>query len=219
MKRIPIIITAVIIFVSIMTKTTVATSEADIIHIDRKGRTLYVLKHDRIIYRTHCGTGKGGLKTKKNMSDLITPTGDFKVDLILYKKSKYNAVSKNNIDKYKHSKKYGKFIISTGGLNILLENMNSIDFDKNGIPDYAYGTGYIGLNSDMAITGPKMKAYNNVPYWFSIAIHGTPNKDNIGKANSGGCIHLSEKDLSYLIETDIVKIGTKVIISDLPPKI
>ncbi|NJQ98763.1 MAG: L,D-transpeptidase [Hydrococcus sp. CSU_1_8] len=55
----------------------------------------------------------------------------------------------------------------------------------------------------------------NTPYWFSIALHGTPTeKTDIGAANSGGCIHVQQQVLKKLVEEGIVKIGTPVIIAD-----
>lgn len=215
------IVIAIIIFIFIVTTVEVVAihSEVNTIHIDRKHHKFYVLNDNKVIYQSECGTGKGGLKTKKRMSDLVTPTGEFVVDLILYKNSSFNTVSKSNINKYRKSKDYFDLVSSTDGLSELFKNMNNIDFDKNGKADQAYGVGYIGLNSNNSVTGPKMRMYGSVPYWFSIAMHGTPNKDNIGKANSGGCVHLSEKDLSYLIENGVVKIGTKIFISDASPKV
>ena len=176
---------------------------ANMLHVDRKGHKFYVLDDDgKIIYQAPAGIGRGGLKKKKRMSDQVTPTGNFKVDLILHKNPKWNAISENNKELYK------------GGLKTLFDNMNGIDFDRNGKSDGAYGTAYIGLDSKDAVTGPKLSQYGKTPYWYSIAIHGTPSPSNIGKSNSGGCVHLSEKDLNHLIEKKIVQIGTPVTISD-----
>jgi lipoprotein-anchoring transpeptidase ErfK/SrfK len=58
-------------------------------------------------------------------------------------------------------------------------------------------------------------AEGNTPYWFSIALHGTPNESSdIGKANSGGCIHVEQNVLKKLVEEGAIEIGTRVIITD-----
>lgn len=190
------------------------------LYIDRSGKELYVLKPDgSVLWKKPCGIGRGGLKQKRNMADSVTPTGQFKIDIILYEKADFNAVSDRIIDKYKQKKKYHGLVSNKEGLSKLFRNMNRIDFNRDGKSDKAYGIAYIGLDSDNAITGPKLKPYHNGPqYWFSIALHGTPNESNVGKARSGGCVHVNKADLTRLIEEGIVKIGTKVTIADNPPK-
>ena len=186
--------------------------------IDRKVRTFYVLNDkNKIIRQFPCGIGKGGLKKKKNMSDMITPMGDFVVDIILYKDKQYANIA-DSAQKRFGSGEYKDFVKDKEGLSKLFENMNSIDFDKNGIPDSAYGIAYIGLDSKNAVTGPKMHTYNDIPYWYSIAVHGTNDPLNIGQARSGGCIHLNEEDLVWLIENKIVTIGSNLEIRDQGPK-
>jgi hypothetical protein len=217
MIKVKNILIIALVLTTMTTTVMAAPSVANILHIDRKHRKIYVLNGSKVIYKSECGVGRGGLKIKKKMSDFITPTGEFVVDLILYVKPQFNTISMLNFNKYKSSKNYSSLASPPDGLSRLFQNMNNIDFDKNGKADQAYGLGYIGLNSNRAVTGPKMRMYGSVPYWFSIALHGTPNNDNVGQANSGGCIHLSEKDITYLVENRIVKIGTQVIISDLPP--
>jgi len=176
---------------------------ANTLHVDRGGHKFYVLDNNgKIIYQAPAGIGRGGLKKKTKMNDYVTPTGNFEVGLILHKDPKWNKLSEGNKKRYK------------GDLKTLFDNMNNIDFDKNGKPDRAYGTAYIGLDSKTAVTGPKLSKYGKTPYWYSIAIHGTPDKANIGKSNSGGCVHLSEKDLNYLIENKIIQIGTSITIDD-----
>lgn len=189
------------------------------VHINRKDKQFYVIdnKKDKVVYRAPCGVGKGGLKLKKSMSDYITPTGKFYVDVILNKDDKYNSIAPGNVDKCKGNQKYSELASSREGLARLFKNMNSIDFDHNGKPDHAYGIAYIGLQSNASVTGPKMKMYGSTPYWYSIAIHGTPDEANVGRAKSGGCVQLAAKDLSWLMENSIVTIGTKVTISDKDP--
>lgn len=208
-------------FISIvMNDCLYAADQSYSIHINRKDKLFYVInnKENKIVYRVPCGVGRGGLKHKKSMGDYVTPTGTFYVDVILYKDSKYDSVAPRNINRYKGNNRYSKLVASSAGLADLFKNMNSIDFDRNGIPDHAYGDGYIGLESDV-VTGPKMKMYGSKPYWYSIAIHGTPDETNIGQAKSGGCVHLPAKDLSWLIDNNIVRIGTEVTIGDKDPVI
>ena len=189
------------------------------IHINRKDKLFYVIdnKDNKVIYHVPCGIGKGGLNRKKSMSDYVTPTGEFYVDVILNKDNKYNSIASGNVDKHGRDKRYSELVLSRAGLAQLFKNMNNIDFDYNGMPDRAYGVAYIGLESDGAVTGPKMKTYGNTLYWYSIAIHGTPDETNVGRAKSGGCVHLAARDLSWLIDNNIVRIGTRVTISDKDP--
>lgn len=190
------------------------------LYIDRYGKELYVLKSDgSTLLKTKCGIGRGGLKEKKNMADMVTPTGQFTVDIIMCRDSGYNAVSSELINKYRGDSKSHELVSDKAGLDKLFKNMNKIDFDGNGKPDNAYGIVYIGLNSEGTVTGPKLKTHSSGRlYWFSIALHGTTNEDNIGKAKSGGCIHLARDDLTRLIEEKVVRIGTLVTISDGPPE-
>lgn len=190
------------------------------LYIDRVNRKLYVISpNGDVVLTANCGIGKGGLKKKNNMSDHITPTGEFTIDLILYNNANYNAISKSNIEKYRNNKTYSTLTQGTTGLAQLFENMNQIDFNEDGKPDRAYGAAYIGLDSKTVVTGPKVRLYKDLPYWYSIGIHGTPDRKNIGKARSGGCIHISDNILTKLITEGIVKIGTKVIINDEMPEI
>ena len=95
--------------------------------------------------------------------------------------------------------------------------MSSLDFDGDGAPDQAYGTGYIGLTSSEAVTGPKMRRYRGTPYWYSIALHGTPDPTSLGEARSGGCVHLPAALLQRLVTEERVQLGTEVVIADRPP--
>ncbi len=166
------------------------------------------------LWNTVIGIGRGGLKEKKDMADLITPTGEMTVDLILYRKPEYNRIARNNVERFSKNAEFRDFVIHQQGLAQLFNNMSSLDFDGNGSPDRAYGDGYIGFTSSTTITGPKMSTFQGTPYWFSIAIHGTPHPENIGQANSGGCVHIDSKSLQQMIENGWVKLGTKVKIVD-----
>ena len=174
------------------------------------------------IIKTSIGIGRGGLKNKTHMMDLITPIGEMEVDIILYKDENFSQISPQLKEKYLSSD-FKNFVENNQGLKELFSNMNIIDFDSNGKPDNSYGIAYIGLNpasNQNIVTGPKMRYANwqgggNIPYWFSIALHGTPREEkDLGAANSGGCIHVSGDILLEIIETGIINIGTKVIITD-----
>jgi hypothetical protein len=183
--------------------------------IHRADKRLEVINDQSVpIYNATIGIGKGGLKDKQNMNDFVTPTGEMSVDLILYKKSEYNQISQNNVKRFIKVTQYSNLVSPPQGLAQLFKNMNYLDFDGNSSSDRAYGNGYIGLTSTTSITGPKMSTFQGTPYWFSIALHGTPNPENIGQANSGGCIHLDSNTLQQLIEKGWVKLGTKVTIVD-----
>ena len=71
---------------------------------------------------------------------------------------------------------------------------------------------------ERAMQRDKARRYRDgTPYWFSIALHGTPDPANLGAANSGGCVHLSPTMLSHLIDGDLVTLGSVVVIADGPP--
>ncbi len=183
--------------------------------IHRTDKRLELLDRQGVrLWSTVIGIGRGGLKEKKDMADLITPTGEMTVDLILYRKPEYNRIARDNVDTFSKNAEFRYFVTNQQGLAQLFNNMSSLDFDGNGSPDRAYGNGYIGLTSSTTITGPKMSKFQGTPYWFSIAIHGTPFLENIGQANSGGCVHIDSKSLQQLIENGWVKLGTKVKIVD-----
>lgn len=195
-------------------------SQNHFIYINRSAKKLHVLdSNGKAISTYHCGIGRGGLREKKSMSDYVTPTGDFVVDLILFENSEFNQISQSNQEKFESKKAYKNYISDKAGLRHLFQNMNHLDFDNNHKADNAYGIAYIGLDSKNAITGPKLNKYKNVVRWYSIAIHGTPNESkNIPASNSGGCIHLKAANLEFLIENGILNIGTEVKIGDEPLK-
>jgi hypothetical protein len=193
------------------------------IKINRKTKVMNVLDNQgNVILNSTVGIGRGGLNTKSAMSDLITPTGTMRVDLILYKEISYNAIDPSIRNKFLNSE-YKEYVNDNESLNRLFQNMNRLDFDGDGLPDNSYGIAYIGLSSAVeggGVTGPKMRYANwkgahNIPYWYSIALHGTLNEnDDLGAANSGGCVHVAGDVLTELIESGMVDIGTRVIIFD-----
>lgn len=194
-----------------------------VILINRSDKKLTVNDNfGKIILEADVGIGRGGLKKKKSMSDNITPTGEFVIDLILYNDPNFNKIDPKLKEKYLKSE-FAELIRSKDGLSRLLQNMNELDFNCDGQSDRSYGIAYIGLQSmsvPKTVTGPKLRYTNweGVPktaYWYSIALHGSPDeKADIGKANSGGCVHLSQIILTRLIEERMVGIGTRVVISD-----
>ena len=199
------------------TNTAACAAEASTrLHINRKQRMLYVVGADnKVLYQSPVGVGRGGLKGKRSIKDLVTPTGFFVVDLVLMQSApESNKVSSKYFQRYSKtvSKKY---FSSPQALAGLFKNMNSIDFDGNGKPDRAYGSAYFGVSSPRAVTGPKLSSYKGTQYWYSIALHGTPNeKSDIGSANSGGCVHLPAKAINDLTSNRWLKLGTELTISD-----
>lgn len=188
-----------------------------VISIDRAKREMQVIQDGRIIQSCKIGIGRGGLNKKKSMADNITPSGKFEVDLILTSDSKLNRVSTQLLHRYKGDPKASSYLNSGDGLKRLFANMSGLDFDGNGKADTAYGAAYIGLNGISergkapAMTGPKLSTYSGKDYWFSIALHGTPNEaNNIGKANSGGCVHVPRSVLQKLISDETIRIGSIV---------
>lgn len=201
---------------------TCSYAQAEKVIVYRKDKKLIIFDADeKAIFTSSIGIGKGGLKSKKSMADLVTPTGDFVVDLIISEESSLNAVSAENVDRYQDDKVFSRLIDgSQQGLEKLYKKMNSLDFDSDGKPDNAYGKAYIGLHSSSVVTGPKMRYYRGTPYWYSIALHGTPDeKNNLGAANSGGCVHVAKEDLLNLLKTKHIVIGTKITITDEEPQV
>lgn len=188
----------------------IASLEGAQIEIDRKTKTLIAKDASgKVVLRSKVGIGSGGLAKKRNMEDLVTPSGDFKVELILSKNSEKNRVSSDVLNKYSRDEKALSYLKSDSGLKRLFENMSSLDFDADGKPDTAYGAGYLSLSSKNAVTGPKLSKFKGKDYWYSIAIHGTPfEKRNIGYAHSGGCVQLPHNELNKVIE--MVQLGTVV---------
>ncbi len=185
------------------------------VHVDRTARRLYLLDDGVVAREEPIGIGRGGLGAKETMQDLITPTGTFTVDLILSESGVNNAVAAAVPPRFAGDAEFASLLGGEPGLAGLYRNMSIIDFDADGDPDKAYGTAYIGL--DGAVTGPKMRRFKGTAYWFSIALHGTPNPENLGEANSGGCVHVAADLLGELIEDQILTIGSTVTIADTGP--
>ena len=190
--------------------------------IDRGGLRAYTLDASgRVLLEEAAGIGRGGRRQKKSMSDLITPTGHFVVDLILSSAdSSRNAILPSLRSRYAADPSFGPLVEDQKGLARLFDTMNALDFIFNGdhAADGAYGTAYIGLDSPTVLTGPKMHWYASRAYWFSIALHGTPLPASaLGKATSGGCVHLSRESLERLLGSRHLQLGSTVVIADEPP--
>ena len=192
--------------------------EPPVIHVDRAGRTVYLLDpQGQILDQEPAGIGRGGLAEKVSMADLVTPTGTFTVNLVLSADGKHNAIAPELI--VQNAAQRALLEGSAPGLTGLFANMSRLDFDGDGDPDGAYGSAYIGLvGTGGEVTGPGLRRYREgTPYWFSIALHGTPDPSNLGAANSGGCVHLSAALLARLLDEGRIGLGSTVTIADGPP--
>lgn len=188
------------------------------VHIDRVGREMWVLDAaGQTVHHAAVGVGRGGLGHKTAMSDLITPTGTFTVDLVISQDGRHNAIADAHRARWKGDPTYGHYVDAPDGLAQLYRTMAALDFDGNGQPDHAYGRAYVGLDATDAITGPKMRRYRGTPYWYSIALHGTPDTATLGQARSGGCVHVGADLLLGLIADGTLAIGQIVVIADGPP--
>jgi len=188
------------------------------VHVDRTGRQVYLFDEaGRMVQQAAVGVGRGGTGTKTTMSDRITPTGTFTVDLVLTERGDRNAIAPHLRARWSSDATYGPFVDEPDGLARLYRNMSSLDFDGNGQPDQAYGVAYVGLDSAGAVTGPKMRMYRGTPYWYSIALHGTPDPANLGEARSGGCVHVGSELLLQLVDSGVLAVGQTVVIADGPP--
>ncbi len=157
------------------------------------------------------GIGRGGLKAKTGMTDCITPTGEFVVDVVLTSDANFNRIA----DKQKSAvgSRYAPYVKDGAGLAKVFETMNAQDFNRDGKPDHAYGFAFIGL--DGKGTGPKLIRAGNSARWYSIALHGTPNEAMaIGRATSEGCIHVPQPVLERLLREHLIDVGTPVYITD-----
>lgn len=207
---------AVLFFVANMLAVVICPAASALeVFIDRQSKTLTVM--NKQIEHCKVGVGRGGLGEKKVMDDFITPAGKFIVDLVLYQNPEYDEVNAELLQRYKNDPR-AKFLRNRQGLQRLFENMNSLDFDHDAKPDTAYGIAYLGLeglpeNGRKPITGPKLSNYGGKVYWYSIALHGTPDEAaHIGKAESGGCIHVPADFLRKLIESKTLRLGSHVTI-------
>jgi len=182
--------------------------------IDRRERQLSVFDSAGV-RKLSCkiGIGRGACAVKHRMLDNVTPTGQFHIDIILCRDSEFDQVDESLVQRYKNKPDLEALLKTKEGLAKLFGNMNSLDFDADGKPDNAYGFAYLGLDSQEAVTGPKLSSFKGKHYWFSIALHGTADEaKNIGAANSGGCIHVPKSVLRELIRGHLVKVGTRVIV-------
>lgn len=187
-------------------------ADAATVKINRRDRIMILTAGGADLLRSNVGLGRGGIKKKLTMADEVTPTGSFAVDLILSPDPSRSECSPAIKQRYSKGP-YAKYFVSPASLSQLFAQMNSLDFNGDGKPDGAYGQAYIGL--DGPGTGPKMSLFRGKPYWFSIAMHGTPRpQECIGKYNSGGCIHLPADVLSKLLDQHMVSIGSSVSVSD-----
>lgn len=190
------------------------------VHVDRTGRTLFLVDPSGAVAHSEpIGVGRGGLGEKTAMHDLKTPTGTFTVDLVLTADGSHDAVSEAARAQFASEPAYDRLLHGDPGLPGLFANMAAIDFDGDGQPDRAYGDAYVGLHSDEAVTGPKMRRHSasQTPYWYSIALHQTPAPENLGAANSGGCVHVADALLQRLITDGTLALGATVTIADSPP--
>jgi len=192
-----------------------SAGQVPVVHIDRTARIVYVLdEQGMVVHQEPVGVGRGGVKDKTAMSDLVTPVGTFEVDLVVAENSAYNDISDALRSRWSTDATYGPLVAD---LRKLYRNMSALDFNGDGTPDRAYGSAYIGLNSEDAVTGPKMRRFRGTPYWYSIALHGTPDPANLGAASSGGCVHLSPTLLASLLSDGTLKVGQTVVIADRGP--
>ncbi|HEY9785117.1 MAG TPA: L,D-transpeptidase [Candidatus Obscuribacterales bacterium] len=182
--------------------------------IDRRSKEMQVVSaRGNVLLRCPVGIGKGGLAPKKSIADSVTPTGEFRVDVILTARPELNAIDSSMVKRFARDNTFKPYVSTAGGLAKLFANMNSLDFNRDGKPDEAYGFAYIGIDGPK--TGPKLARLHKVVRWYSIGLHGTPiEKGRIGAMTSEGCIHVGQANLKRLVEERMVGIGTPVIIRD-----
>lgn len=202
-----------------------ANTSPFVVKINRAAKRLSLVRADGVVLLSApVGIGKGGLARKVSMEDLVTPTGRFVVNLVLANDPSRCSISNELKNRYSSGGKYGELLTSKAGLVRMFENMNSLDFDGDGKADIAYGGGYIGLGlsargatcaqiDGAAVLGPGARTYSGKVSWYSIALHGTPNDEaSVGKAVSGGCIHVEASVLRKLLK--LISVGTPVEIFD-----
>ena len=78
--------------------------------------------------------GRGGLKDKTTMSDRVTPLGTFKVDLILARDARHNAITPAHKARWGDHPTFGELVQEPGKLYV---NMSLLDFDGDGVPGVA----------------------------------------------------------------------------------
>lgn len=182
--------------------------------IDRKKRTMSVVNESgKTLVSCSVGIGRGPLKNKSNMQDCITPVGEFFIDVVLSDNPQFNDIAAAQRSQIARNARFAGFVKDGDGLARVFRTMNEQDFNRDGIPDRAYGCAYFGLNGKN--TGPKLIAAGPSARWYSIALHGSPNEAKaIGGATSEGCIHLPQSILKRLLSEHLIGVGTPVHISD-----
>lgn len=215
-SSVPALIFLLCVWFTILGAFASEVSSAYSVVVNRKERSMQVeSKSEGLILKTPVGIGAGGLRKKRSMQDMVTPTGTFTADIVLASEPGLCAIDPALLRRYKGQPEYERYLSSERGLAELFDNMNKLDFDGDGKPDRAYGDGYIGLNSSEAVTGPKLSKFKGIIYWYSIAIHGTAEEKNkIGKACSGGCIEIPSGPLKKLLSKKIASPGLSVTIHD-----
>jgi hypothetical protein len=190
------------------------------VHVDRLARRIHLVDAGGTTVETALvGIGRGGLATKQSMEDEVTPTGTFTVDLVLHRAGTKDAVSAASAGRFASVPELARLVAGDPGLPGLFANMDSLDFDGDGAADHAYGDVYVGLDAPDAVVGPKLRRHSRTgtPYWYSIALHGTPDPANLGAARSGGCVHVDGALLERLIDDGVLAVGATVTIADGGP--
>jgi len=182
--------------------------------INRQKRQLTINDSSgHVLLTSPVGIGRGPLKKKTSMHDCITPTGKFRIDVILAENPDDCAIDrslKNTLAKNPHN---AIAVRSPERLSALFKAMNAVDFNKDGTADGAYGFAFIGLDGEQ--TGPKLVPSGSGVRWYSIALHGSPHEEKaVGNATSEGCVHLKEEVLKDILNRHLVNIGTQVVIVD-----
>lgn len=138
------------------------------------------------------GLGRGGiLQAGEVFKGGYSLLGDFRVNAILT--SEVFKMTDRLVEASGRSRKWLA--------EHLFANMDSIDFDGDG-KGGEYGDAFISLEP---IENPGAQPfhfgeYKGVFRWYSYALHGTQDKERIGKCVTGGCINLGKTQLSELVQ-------------------
>lgn len=90
------------------------------LHINRASKQMTIIdKNGAEVMKVPIGIGRGGLKPKRDMMDLVTPTGELVVDLILYQQETFNQVNPKLQEKYLQSE-FREFFGDKQGLKTYL---------------------------------------------------------------------------------------------------
>jgi hypothetical protein len=190
------------------------TGDHNFVLIDRKKRSMSVVSESgKILVSCPVGIGRGPLKNKSNMQDCITPVGEFFIDVVLSDNPRFNDIAMAQKSQIAKNARFARLVKDGDALAKVFRTMNEQDFNRDGIPDRAYGFAYFGLNGKN--TGPKLIEAGPSARWYSIALHGSPNEAKaIGGATSEGCIHVSQSILKRLLSEHLIGVGTRVHIKD-----